>query len=179
MNLSGTQGPPTPDARTYVHVIELGRDHHLSIVTEDPHDAPDEAVRLEMQAVANACAGTATRGIAADILAQVVNGIIGGAAWAGVAAGLSATRRYVQRLKARRPAATAETVSINISVAYEYFLGIRPPSQLASRIERCADGAWTTTIAYDGVTMDARIDVTGSLIIWSHRPTTKGAALPQ
>jgi|SRR5262245_24530690 len=169
MNLSGTQGPPQADSRTYVHVIELGQDHHLTIVTEDPHEVPDEAVRHEMQIVANAGAAAATRGVATDVLAQVVNGIIGGAAWAGVAAGLGATRRYVRRLKARRQAATVETVSINVSIACEHLLGISPSSQLASRIDRCSDEGWTTTISHDGRTMNVRIDLTGSLIVWSRQ----------
>jgi hypothetical protein len=171
MSHSGTLGQPSTEEPGHVEVIDLGVGGLLLVVTGNTDITPDATVHAEMQMVANAIGSAPTRGVAADVLSAVVSGVIGGAAWAGVASGLTATQRFVRKVVAARTSpATIETVAKHVRLAYARLHGAPPPAQSVSHLERGPDGTWGATVSHDGITVDVKIDSTCSLILWSRRP---------
>jgi hypothetical protein len=170
MSHSGALEQPSTEETDQVEVLDLGLGGMLILVTGNTDITADAAVHAEMQMVANAIGSAPTRGVAADVLSAVVSGVIGGAAWAGVASGLTATQRLVRKIVvARKAPATIETVAKHVRSAYAHLHGAPPPPQSVSHLERRPDGTWEATVSADGITADVKIDSTGSLILWSRR----------
>jgi hypothetical protein len=157
---------PLPAARTFE--LATGTEF-IVFLAPDESGLPGDAVRRELRVAARHSRSAHRRGLADTLLSDGTAGIIGGAAWTGLATMLTATAVYL-RNRVRPPVvADAATVAARLKTACEQITGTVPDSLSRATIKRLDDGRWTAEFTYDGHAVRAILDPSCTIISWTQQ----------
>ncbi len=154
-----------------VRVFELlnGREYAVFFAARED-ELPNENVGRELRALARRTQNAATRGVVDIMSADVISGLIGGAAWAAVAQALVATTSYLRRRRGSAPAADKATVSIRLQTAGTKILMEVPPPLAKDDIQCLEDGRWFAEFTYQGDSIRAAADPGAMIVTWTRKP---------
>jgi hypothetical protein len=171
--------PGTGSDLPAVRVFELlnGSEYAVFFAARD-EELPSENVGTELRALARRSQNAATRGVADVMTADVISGLIGGAAWAAVAKALVATTSYLRRRRDSTPAADKATVSMRLETASMKILMEMPPTLAEADIRRLEDGRWSAEFTYQGDTIRVAADPGATIVTWTRNPGARPAHRP-
>jgi len=151
-------------------VFELAADTEFMVfLAADENDLPGDAVRRELRVAARHCRGARRRGLVDTLISDGTAGLIGGAAWTGLATMLTATTAYLSNRARSAVVTDVTTVAARLKTACEQITGT-PPARLSdATIKRLDDGRWSAEFTYDGVAVHAILDPSCSIISWTQR----------
>jgi hypothetical protein len=156
-----------------VRVFELLNGSEYAVFFARGEDElPNENVGRELRALARRTQNAATRGVVDVVTADVISGLIGGAAWAAVAQALVATTSYLRRRRGSAPAADKATVSLRLETASMKILMEVPPPLAKADIEHLEDGRWSAEFTYQGDTIRAAADPGAMIVTWTRKPSS-------
>lgn len=156
-----------------VRVFELLNGSEYAVFFARREDElPDENVARELRVLARRTQNAATRGAVDVMTADVISGLIGGAAWAAAARALVATTAYLRRRRSSATAADKATVSIRLETASMKILMEVPPPLAKADIEHLEDGRWLTEFTYQGDTIRAAADPGAMIVTWTRKTSS-------
>ena len=145
----------------------LGGSEHIVFLAADERGLPGDGVRRELRVLARQSSDETSRSVIGAVLTDGISGIIGGAAYAGLAATCTATVAYL-RGRNDLPAVTdAATVIKRLKMACVEIYGSAPREFSALAVQRLDDGRWNVQFRYEGTAVRALLDPGCSIILWT------------
>jgi hypothetical protein len=157
-----------PNSLPCMRVFELipGSEYMVFFAASE-EDLPDDNVRRELKLVAIRNRDQQKRSLLGTVIADIVAGAIGGAAWDSIKATFTATAAYLKR-KHGTPTTDAATVLQRIQAASNNILG-PAPGPVTAKVRQLDDRRWDAEFARHGISVKATLDPGGTIIKWSQR----------